>query len=136
MRVTTWTRLGRAAATAALAGAMAAPLAVGTAGAAPSAAFCATLLHGPKAAPPSTKSLKAYKAWVKVEVPYFQKLAAEAPDPASAKLFNLIAKSLKYEASSTSTKALAAYWVAHESQWAKAVQAVAKDSLACVERLS
>ncbi|HQU25963.1 MAG TPA: hypothetical protein PLS29_02910 [Acidimicrobiales bacterium] len=134
--MTTWKRLGRTAAMAALAGAMAAPLAVGTAGAAPSAAFCAALLHGPKAAPPSTKNLNAYKAWVKAEMPYFQKLAAEAPDTASKKLFNLFVTSLKHEASSTSAKTLAAYWVAHDSQWAKVIKTVAKDSLACVERLS
>ena len=97
--------------------------------------FCKTLTtFHPKSPPPAT-NYTAYRAWARQYLPFFQKLASEAPNVATKTLMNELAQYVKAEANVTSAKALGAYFYAHRVQWTKGWKAFLSATMSCVTSL-
>jgi hypothetical protein len=92
--------------------------------------FCKTLLSF-KAKEPTGTSYTAYQKWAKTYLPFWEKLASEAPSSGSKAVLNELVSIVKYEATSKSLKALGLYAASHEVQWANGWKSFAKDVEAC-----
>lgn len=125
--------------TAAAVAASALVLSVGVAGAAThveasSSAFCKTILSF-HAKEPTGTSYSSYQKWAKAYLPFWQKLASEAPSGATKTVLNELVTVVKYEASAKNYKALGAYYLAHQKQWTAGWKAFAKDIVSCATSL-
>jgi hypothetical protein len=97
--------------------------------------FCKTLTTFHPKSPPSASNYTAYRTWAKQYLPFFQKLAAEAPNAATKTLMNDMVQYIKADINTTSAKALSAYMYAHRVQWAKGWKAFLTATMACVTSL-
>ncbi len=97
-------------------------------------AFCKTLL-GFHAKEPTGTSYKNYQTWAKTYLPFWEKLASEAPSSGSKQVLNELVTILKYYATSKNLSSLGAYAAAHEVQWANGWKAFAKDVESCAVSL-
>ncbi len=107
--------------------------AVTPAAAAGSSGFCKAIFawaYHP-AIPPTRITLTSYRAWAKIEVPYWKAIAAAAPNGNDRKVAGFVATVFKEYASLTSLSKLAAYEKAHNAQFQADVKAFAKDVAAC-----
>jgi hypothetical protein len=99
-----------------------------------SSKFCQTILtyetkYASKAAAPT--SLKGYKAWAKYLLPFYETLAAEAPNDASKSTLNEVVKILKYESTDTSIPSLQKYITANSVKFDNGAKTLGKDIAAC-----
>ena len=97
--------------------------------AAPSA-FCTTLVSLSKGAPPASTDLSNYKKWIAAYLPYYQKLAKEAPTSARPVLNGLV-KLMQHEGKTASVQALGAYVADHSKQWTNGWKAFATAAISC-----
>ncbi|MFI5036392.1 MAG: hypothetical protein ACHQFZ_09345 [Acidimicrobiales bacterium] len=92
--------------------------------------FCHTLLTF-HAKQPTGSSYSSYQKWAKTYLPFWEKLASEAPSNGSKAVLNELVTILKYEANSSNYKSLGAYVAAHQIQWANGWKAFFKDVVSC-----
>ncbi len=97
--------------------------------------FCKTLTTFHPKSPPAAKNYTAYRAWSKQYLPFFQKLASQAPNAATRTLMGDLVQYVKAGANATSAKALGAYLVAHRAQWTKGWKGFISATMACVTSL-
>jgi len=93
-------------------------------------AFCHTILTFHSKAPTGT-SYSSYQKWAKTYLPFWEKLASEAPSSGSKHVLSELVAIIKYEASAKSFKSIGTYYLSHEVQWANGWKAFAKDVEAC-----
>ena len=96
-------------------------------------AFCKTMFTYKTVAPPSAVTTTSYRKWAKSLLPFYEKLASEAPNAKTKVILNEIVTILKAEASSTSIKGLETYIFAHHANFAKSSKAVAEAIVACAK---
>ena len=99
-----------------------------------SSKFCQTLVsyetkYASKATPPT--SFTGYRAWAKSLLPFYETLAAEAPNDASKTVLNEVVAILKYESKDTSLTSLEAYIKANSVKFANGAKTLGKDIAAC-----
>jgi hypothetical protein len=110
-----------------------APSGASTVKAASPSAFCTTVISfRPKAAPAAT-SLASYKAWAKTLVPFYEKLASEAPTAASKTVLNGVVVVLKDYTSSASLAKLEGYVAANHAKWTAGTKALAAAIISCAK---
>ena len=97
--------------------------------------FCKTLTTFHPKSPPAANNYTAYRTWSKQYLPFFQKLASQAPNTATKTLMNDLVQYIKAGANATSAKALGAYLAAHRVQWTKGWKAFISATMACVTSL-
>jgi hypothetical protein len=93
-------------------------------------AFCHTLLSFHSHAPTGT-TYSSYQKWAKTYLPFWEKLASEAPSSGSRRVLNELVTILKYEANSANYKSLGAYIASHQTQWIAGWKAFTKDITNC-----
>jgi hypothetical protein len=97
--------------------------------------FCATVTtFHPKTAP-SASNLKSYRAWAKTFIPFYKKLASEAPNAAIKSVLNEVVVVLKYYENSTSITNLDASVLKYHEKWAAGATALANAVVSCVKTL-
>ncbi len=96
--------------------------------------FCKTLTSFHPKAPPGTNYV-AYRAWAKTYLPFFKKLASQAPNKATKTVLNEMVQIMQYESTAVNTKTLAAYVAAHNVTWNKGWKAFASAVMSCVTSL-
>jgi hypothetical protein len=101
--------------------------------AAPSA-FCTTLLSLSKVKPPTTTNAGNYRQWLKTYLPYYQKLAKQAPNSAKTVLNELVAL-MQYESKTADALKLQKYVSAHTKQWTNGWKAFANAAISCATSL-
>lgn len=94
-----------------------------------SSPFCKTLFtweteDASKATPPT--SYADYSAWAKELIPFYEKLAAEAPNATTKSTLNEVVTILKYESKKLSISALETYVSANKAKWEAGTKALAK----------
>ena len=97
--------------------------------------FCKTMTTFHPKSPPPASNYTAYRAWAKQYLPFFQKLAAEAPNSATKTLMNDLVHYVKAVSTVKSAKALGAYFYLHRVQWTKGWKAFITATMACVTSL-
>jgi hypothetical protein len=99
-----------------------------------SSAFCKTLFSfegiATKNEVPKTSSTIGYHAWAKLMLPYYEKLASEAPKNGKVVLNELVTI-FKYYDSASSITAIEAYIEANHAKFEAGSKALAKDIEAC-----
>jgi len=98
-----------------------------------SSPFCQLMLTYKPVNAPSSITTGNYRSWAKATLPFFQKLAADAPNAKTMNELNALVTILQYEANASNTKALEAYVAANSTKWANGGKALASAILACVE---
>jgi hypothetical protein len=109
-------------------------MAVPTSSAFGSSKFCQTILsyetkYASKSTPPT--SYKGYRAWAKFLLPFYENLAAEAPNDASKTTLNEVVTILKYEANDSSLPSLEKYIRANSVKFDNGAKTLGKDIAAC-----
>jgi hypothetical protein len=97
--------------------------------AAPSA-FCTTLLQLAKVKAPTTSNLGNYRKWLKTYLPYYRKLAKQAPSSAKKVLGELVTV-MQYESKTASALKLEKYISTHSKQWTNGWKAFANAAVSC-----
>lgn len=97
-------------------------------------AFCTTIYSYHATAPTGTNS-NSYRTWAKTNLPFYKKLASQAPSAKTKKVLNELVTILKYEARQKNLKALGKYIVKNQVQWANGSKAFAASVLACAKSL-
>ena len=97
--------------------------------------FCSTLITFHPTVAPSASNLKSYRAWAKTLIPFYSKLASEAPNAATKSVLNEVVVVLKYYENSTSLKKLDAGVLKYQAKWVKGSKALAKAVVSCVKTL-
>lgn len=110
-------------------------LALPTAGAttirsASESAFCKTLLNLSKVRPPTTANASNYRNWLKTYLPYYKKLASEAPPSARGVLTGLVTL-MQYEYKTNNPLKLENYIATHSKQWVNGMKAFATSAIGC-----
>ncbi len=93
-------------------------------------AFCHTILTFHSHAPTGT-TYTSYQKWAKTYLPFWEKLASQAPSSGSKRVLGQLVTILKYEATSTNYKTLGAYIASHQTQWIAGWKAFTKDITNC-----
>jgi hypothetical protein len=96
-----------------------------------SSAFCKTILsfHG---TPPSTLSgTNAYKQWLNTYLPFYEKLASQAPSPPVHRILTQIVTIMKSERSAPNSRVLQQYLRSNLKQWSTDWTTYVKADLAC-----
>ncbi len=96
--------------------------------------FCKTLTTFHPKSPPGTGYL-AYRAWSKTYLPFFQKLAAEAPNASTKTVFSELVQIIEHESSFSSNQAFATYVTTHKGTWVKGWKSFATAVMSCVTSL-
>jgi hypothetical protein len=96
-------------------------------------AFCSTIITFHPATPPSAKNLKSYKAWAKTLIPFYSKLASEAPNAATKAVLNEVVVVLKYYKNSSSLAKLDASVLKYNAKWEAGSKALAKAIISCAK---
>ena len=96
-------------------------------------AFCKTMFTYKPVAPPSAVTTKGYRKWAKALLPFYEKLATEAPNAKTKVILNEIVTIFKAEASSKSLKGLESYIYTHHANFAKSSKALAGAIVACAK---
>ncbi len=99
-----------------------------------SSPFCKTLFtyeteYASKATPPT--SMSGYRAWAGELVPFYEKLASEAPNTATKNTLNEVVTILKWESKKQSITALETYVAANHLKFEDGTKALAKAIEAC-----
>jgi rubrerythrin len=94
-------------------------------------AFCKTLFTSKPTPPPTKVSTTSYKNWAKAALPFYEKLASEAPNKKTKNVLNEIVTILKYEAKSSSLKSLEAYLLTNQVHFTNDGKALATAIIAC-----
>jgi hypothetical protein len=103
------------------------------AGAIGSSPFCTALFSWVGHQPPVPKSitLKGYRSWAKALVPYYEKMAATAPNAKTKTVLDDVVVVLKAYANYTSLTKLSAYEAAHHAKFEADVKSLAASLKAC-----
>jgi hypothetical protein len=103
------------------------------AGALSTSPFCTALFSWVEHQPPAPKSLtlNSYRSWAKALVPYYEKMAATAPNAKTKTVLNDVVIVLKAYANYTSLTKLAAYEKAHQAKFQADVKSLAASIKAC-----
>lgn len=101
-----------------------------------SSAFCSTLIsyyaqYASKFTPPAKLTTATYHAWAKALVPFYEKLASEAPNATTKTELNYVVVILKYEAKDKTLSNLEAYVAANHVKFEKGTSALAKAIKSC-----
>jgi hypothetical protein len=96
--------------------------------------FCKTLFsyettYAKDAVPPT--SISGYSKWAKTLVPFYEKLAAEAPTKGAKTEFNALVEILKYEASDKSLVGLEGYVAKNQLKFKNSVKYLASAIEGC-----
>ncbi len=120
-----------------LAGTLVASLgvAVSTSAALGNSPFCKTLFgyettYAKDATPPT--SISGYGKWARTILPFYEKLASEAPTKGAKSELNALVQIIKYEASDKSLSGLGAYVAANHVKFENSVKYLASAIEACV----
>ena len=97
-----------------------------------SSAFCQLMFTYKPVSAPTSITKSNYRSWANATLPFFEKLAADAPNTKTKNELDALVKILKYEANASSAKALEAYVAANSAAWAKGGKALANAILSCV----
>ena len=94
-------------------------------------AFCKTLFtyNTTKEIPPT--SFADYPKWAAALLPFYEKLAAEAPTAAARTTLSYVVSILKYESTHSSLTSLETYFASHRTKFEAGTEAVAKAIRAC-----
>jgi hypothetical protein len=108
---------------------------VATSGALSNSPFCTTLFsyettYAKDATPPT--SISGYGKWARTILPFYEKLASEAPTAGAKSELNALVAIIKYEASDKSLSGLGAYVAANHVKFEKSVKYLASAIEACV----
>lgn len=93
-------------------------------------AFCNTLLHFHAKAPSGT-TYSSYQKWAKTYLPFWEKLASEAPSGSVKTVLNELVTIVKYEANAKNVQAIGVYMSTHQKQWLAGWKAFAKAAMSC-----
>jgi hypothetical protein len=115
-------------------GVAAGPAGAGTLRVASQSAFCHTILTYHPTQPKGT-SYTSYQKWAKTYLPFWTKLASEAPSGAAKTTLNELVTIIKYEANAKTASAVGAYLAVHQKQWINGWKAVTKAILNCATSL-
>jgi hypothetical protein len=97
--------------------------------------FCSTIISYHPTAVPSATNLKSYRAWATTLIPFYSKLASEAPNAATKSVLNEVVVVLKYYSNSSSIAKLDASVVKYHAKWLAGSKALANAVVACVKTL-
>jgi hypothetical protein len=100
-----------------------------------SSAFCTTIFTYHPAIPPSSTNFKSYKAWAKALVPFYEKLASEAPNAATKSVLGEVVVVLKYYSKSSSLTKLDASVLKYHAKWEAGSKALAAAVVSCAKTL-
>jgi hypothetical protein len=108
-------------------------LAAPEAGALSTSPFCSALFNwvGHQPPVPTKLTLSSYHAWAKALVPYYQRMAAVAPNAKTKTVLNDIVVVLKAYGNYTSLSKLAAYEKGHRAVFQADVKSLAASIKAC-----
>lgn len=95
-------------------------------------AFCSTLISLAKVSAPTATNFNNYKKWIAVYLPYYQKLATEAPVSARPVLSGLVTL-MQNEGATVSAQSLGSYVAAHSKQWANGWKAFVTAAISCAK---
>jgi hypothetical protein len=90
------------------------------------------LTYKPVSAPTSITTGN-YRSWAKATLPFFEQLAADAPNAKTKSELNALVTILKYEEDASTTKALETYVGANSVKFANDAKALADAIIACAE---
>lgn len=99
------------------------------------ATFCKTLLTDHPTQPSST-SFTTFRAWAKANLPFYEKLAAAAPNAQVKDVLGELVAIIKADANASSVKVLSAYMAAHLAKWDDGWKALAKALTSCISYVS
>ena len=116
-----------------IAAALLVPLGVAATPAGASSAFCTALTSWAKHPVPAPKSLtiNSYHAWARLELPYYERMAATAPNAPTKTVVNDVVIVLKAYTNYTSLTKLSLYEKAHHAAFEADVSQLAKAIVAC-----
>jgi len=97
-----------------------------------SSAFCQFMFTYKPVSAPSSITTRNYRVLAKMTLPFFEKLAAHAPNAKTRNDLNGLVAILKYEENASNTKALEAYVTANSTKWADDNKALASAIHSCV----
>lgn len=97
--------------------------------------FCTTIITYRPAVPPSVTNFKSYKAWAKTLIPFYEKLASEAPNASTKSVLNEVVVVLKYYQNSTSLANLDKSVLKYNAKWEAGAKALAKAIESCAKSL-
>jgi len=98
--------------------------------------FCSTLITFHPTTAPSPSNFKSYRKWAKSLIPFYQKLASEAPNAATKSVLNEVVVVLKYYENSTSLAKLDASVLKYQAKWTKGAKALANAVVSCAKSLA
>jgi len=98
-------------------------------------AFCTTIYTFHPTAPSGT-NYSNYRKWAKSYLPFYKKLASEAPNTATKKVLNEIVTVLKYESTQKNLKSLGLYVAKNQKYWVKASKSLATAIVSCAKSLT
>ncbi len=109
------------------------PLSVVATPAGATSAYCTALFSWEKhqVDPPAKLTITSYRTWSKTLLPYYEKLAATAPNAATKTVLNDLVSVLKAYANNTSLKALSLYEVQHHAAFERDVTVLAQSIEHC-----
>jgi hypothetical protein len=97
--------------------------------------FCSTIISFHPTVAPSASNLKSYRAWAKTLIPFYQKLASEAPNAATKSVLNEVVVVLRYYENSTSITKLDASVLKYHAKWTAGAKALANAVITCAKSL-
>ena len=109
------------------------PLGVAASPAGASSPFCTALTSWVKhpAKAPTALTISSYHAWARLELPYFERMDAAAPNAATRTVLNDVVIVLKAYANYTSLTKLSLYEKAHHAAYEADVSQLARAIVAC-----
>jgi hypothetical protein len=106
-------------------------VAVPSSSASSSSSFCTTIRTYKPVNPPTSINTASYHAWAKALLPFYQKLASEAPNAKTKQELNGLVTILMYEANSTSLTSLESYIAANGVAYANGLKALVSALMSC-----
>jgi len=106
-------------------------VAVPSSSASKSSSFCTSIKTYKPTKPPTAINTASYHAWAKALLPFYERLASEAPNAKTKQELNELVTILKYEANSTSLSGLESYVSTHGVAWANGLKALISAFMSC-----
>jgi hypothetical protein len=106
-------------------------VAVPSSSASGTSSFCTTIKTYKPVNPPTSIKTSSYHAWAKTLLPFYEKLASEAPNAKTKNELNELVTILKYEANSTSLTGLESYIAANGVKYANGLKALVSSLMSC-----
>lgn len=106
-------------------------VAVPSSSASSTSSFCKSIKTYKPSTPPTSINTSSYHAWAKTLLPFYEKLASEAPNAKTKQELNELVTILKYEANSTSLKSLESYIGANGVAYANGLKALVSAFMSC-----